>query len=246
MPMKPTMIAIGNFLFRWRNRVFPLIIVALFSLAVPPQAIFESENLESTKDIVAVLIASAGLALRGLVIGFAYIKRGGLNKRVYADDLVTEGIFSLCRNPLYVGNMLIYIGVFLMHGDPVVMVLGISLFAFIYQCIIYAEEAYLQQKFGSAYEAYCRDVPRWHVKFSHYRSATEGMAFDMKKVIVKDYTTMATTVAMLTVTEAYEYLALTDWRQHTDYLSILAGIALFCLVWTGVVRYFKKRPVRAA
>ena len=69
---------------------------------------------------MAVLIAMSGLAVRGVVIGLAYIKRGGLNKKVYAANLVTEGMFSVCRNPLYVGNMLIYTGEFLMFGNPLV------------------------------------------------------------------------------------------------------------------------------
>jgi protein-S-isoprenylcysteine O-methyltransferase Ste14 len=86
------------------------------------------------------------------------------SSRVYAKDLVTEGMFGVCRNPLYVGNMLVYIGIFLLHGDPLVAVAGIALFAFIYQCIVYAEEAFLEAKFADAYRAHCRDVPRWGLR----------------------------------------------------------------------------------
>lgn len=240
--MKSTMIAIGNFFFRWRNRVFPLIIIALFALAVPPQTLFASEQLEQFKDIVAVLIALSGLILRGTVIGYAYIKRGGLNKRVYADGLVTQGMFELCRNPLYVGNMLIYIGVFLMHGNLMVIALGITLFAFIYQCIIYAEETFLANKFGKQYAAYCADVPRWGITFGRFKTATQGMKFDFKKVIVKDYTTMATTIIMLALTESYEYLGTGNWQEHRPYLIGLGAVIVACGIWTLTVRYFKKRP----
>ena len=133
--MKNLMLSIGNFFFKYRNQAFPLIIVALFVAAPPAATVLGSATLERWKDAAALLIVSAGLILRATVIGYAYIKRGGLNKRVYAKDLVTEGMFGVCRNPLYVGNMLIYSGLFLFHGNPVVVAVGCLLFGFIYQCL---------------------------------------------------------------------------------------------------------------
>ena len=105
--MKNLMLSIGNFFFKYRNQAFPLIIVTLFVAAPPAATVLGSATLEQWKDAAALLIVFAGLILRATVIGYAYIKRGGLNKRVYAKDLVTEGMFGVCRNPLYVGNMLI-------------------------------------------------------------------------------------------------------------------------------------------
>ena len=59
-----------------------------------PSEIGGSVTAERVKDVVALLILLAGLALRATVIGYAYIQRGGLKKRVYASDLVTEGMFG--------------------------------------------------------------------------------------------------------------------------------------------------------
>lgn len=238
--MSALMIRIGDFFFRTRNHAFPLIMLGLYLLAVPPAEVFESVWLEHAKDILALLIALSGLAVRASVIGYAYIKRGGLNKKVYAEDLVTAGMFSLCRNPLYVGNMLIYCGVFLMHGNPEVMLLGIGFYAFIYQCIVLAEERYLANKFGGAYKAYCADVPRWLPKLSRYRAATEGMRFNARKVVMKDYTTMATTVIMLALTEMYEYLELPDVSMHLPYLTLLIATVVGMAVLVAVVRTLKK------
>jgi protein-S-isoprenylcysteine O-methyltransferase Ste14 len=190
--MKRIMISIGNFLFKYRNFLFPLYILALFLLFSPPaNQINGSKSAQLIQDLVAILIALSGLAVRGIVIGLAYIKRGGLNKKVYAANLVTEGMFSVCRNPLYVGNMLIYAGQFLMFGNHPCFAIGVLSFWFIYECIIAAEENYLRNKFGPAYDEYCRDVPRWMPKLSKLGEATTGMKFDWKKVIFKDYSTMA-------------------------------------------------------
>lgn len=120
------MIAIGNFLFRFRNQLFPAIIVVLFLLMPPPALVLDNPLLTLAKDAVAILVILAGLALRATVVGYQYIQRGGLRKKVYAKDLVTEGMFGVCRNPLYVGNMLLYCGVFLLHGNPLLIVIGIG------------------------------------------------------------------------------------------------------------------------
>ena len=111
----PTIIKIGDFFFKYRNKVFPLIIFIMFVLFSPTSS-FINERIENIKDIIACVISISGLVIRGIVIGYAYIKRGGRNKKVYATELVTEGMFTICRNPLYFGNMLIYGGVVLMHG----------------------------------------------------------------------------------------------------------------------------------
>ncbi|MBI1275906.1 phospholipid methyltransferase [bacterium] len=234
------MVRIGNSFFRHRNRSFPAIIFILYVLAVPVDTVFGSEMLEHIKDGFAILLALLGLMIRGTVIGFAYIKRGGLNKKVYAENLVTEGMFALCRNPLYVGNMLLYAGVFLMHGNLAVMLAGIGFFAFIYQCIIYAEEAYLLEKFGDAYRAYCKDVPRWWITFSRFGMATSDMEFNLGRVIEKDYPTITTTIAIIAMTEFYEEIGEASLAQHFGMEATLLAITVGIALWAGCVHWLKK------
>lgn len=239
--MKPWMIKIGNFLFRYRNRVFPFIILALFLLSAPPTQFFGSEIVEDTKDIVALAIAFAGLAVRAVTIGFAYIKRGGVDKKVYADRLVTGGMFGVCRNPLYLGNVIIYAGVFLMHGSPLVFVLGVASYLFIYSCIVSAEEVYLAGRFGEDYRAYCAEVPRWLPRLSRFRMSTAGMDFNIRRVILKDYTTIAATLIVLMLTEAYEYVWFDDPSEHRLYIAITGLIVVLASLMTVAVRIAKKR-----
>jgi|JI8StandDraft_2_1071088.scaffolds.fasta_scaffold17309_5 protein-S-isoprenylcysteine O-methyltransferase Ste14 len=232
--MKKSMILIGNFLFRYRNKLFPFIILALFAIAIPPAELFGNSALAHFKETIGIGLALAGLAVRGVVIGFAYIKRGGLNKKVYAENLVTQGMFSLCRNPLYFGNMLIYAGVFVMHGDPLVIVAGISLYMFIYQCIIYAEENYLQNKFGDAYADYCKDVPRWIPRITQFRQARAGMYFNWRRIFLKDYSTFASTAVTLCLVEIYEHFgtALAGHWLHIGFLVL--AMALVGITAAGI------------
>jgi protein-S-isoprenylcysteine O-methyltransferase Ste14 len=234
-------VGIGNFFFRYRNMAFPLVIVGLFMLAAPPRQVFGSEALEHAKDVLALLLAAAGLTVRASVIGYAYIKRGGRGKRVYAADLVTHGMFGLCRNPLYLGNLLICLGTFLMHGNPYVLIAGTAFYLFVYEAIVRAEEVYLSEKFGDQYRAYCSDVARWLPNIAGFRAATAGATFNLRRVIVKDYTTIATTVALLALTEAYEY-----WipaAAPSLYVGLLAAVALVFGMFALIVKQLKKRGI---
>ena len=235
------MIAIGNFLFRFRNQLFPAIIIVLFLLAPPPALVLDSPALTLAKDLAAVLVILAGLTLRATVVGYKYIQRGGLKKKVYAKDLVTEGMFGVCRNPLYVGNMLLYSGVFLLHGNPLLVVFGIGLFAFMYQCIVYAEEAFLDRTFGEAYQAYCRDVPRWALRMRNLAQSTEGMSFNVKRVIGKDYSTVSAAMIAILATEMYKFASNAPVEHNTRVLAALGVLMALVAISTAIVSYMKRR-----
>jgi protein-S-isoprenylcysteine O-methyltransferase Ste14 len=243
--VKACAIRIGRFFFRTRNKTFPLLIIAAFSLAVPPKTILGSEYLGNLEDFLAIGVAFAGLTVRASVIGFSYIKRGGVNKQVYANTLVTSGIFALCRNPLYLGNMAIYSAIFLMHGDLRVIALGIFLYFGIYQCIILAEEAYLGEKFGDAYTQYCQQTPRWLPRLvgigQRFSAATQNMNFNYRLVLAKDYSTVASTALALIFVESYEQLAAGAWVDNRATVLALALSAVGVGILAGIVRTLKKR-----
>jgi protein-S-isoprenylcysteine O-methyltransferase Ste14 len=239
-------IRIGNFFFRYRNAAFPIFIIALYALVPPPSEVFGSKRLELITDGLALAISVLGLATRAAVIGYAYIKRGGKGKRVYAADLVTEGLFGVSRNPLYLGNLLICVGMFLMHGNPYVFLFGTAVYVFVYACIVEAEEAYLGEKFGPAYRAYAADVPRWIPRFSRFREATEGMEFNFRRVTQTDYSTIATTLIVLALTEIYEELADRSLTGDALALSFLFGCVVLCGLFVLAVKIAKKGPLRAS
>lgn len=239
MTMKRFMIPIGDFLFKWRNQLFPVITLLAFIAVKPSNVFFGREDLEPLRDLIAIAVMAAGLAMRSVVIGYAYIQRGGLKKKVYASALVTSGMFGVCRNPLYVGNMLICIAVFIMHGAPVIVIGGPLLFAFIYQSIIYAEERFLVEKFGAEYLAYCAEVPRWGLRMSRFGESTEGMRFDLRKALRADYATILIGVFMLAAVELYERLAYPD-EERGIAVAVLAAVMVFAVVAAIAFHYYKK------
>jgi len=182
-PLKTTMIKIGGFLFRWRDYLFPLTVLMLFAAVTPAKTIFGSAALEHNTDIVALLLILSGVLIRMLVIGYVMVHRNGVAKVVHANELYTKGMFGLCRNPLYLGNILIYVGAFLLHGAWPVAIGGTALFLFVYYSIIFSEENYLQGRFGEDYTTYRNHTPRLLPRLSNWNASTAGMKFQWLRAL---------------------------------------------------------------
>ena len=136
---------------------------------------------------VGLAIALLGQLVRMLTIGMAYIVRGGRNRRIFAEGLVTDGLFSHCRNPMYVGNILLVIGMSILSNSLFAVLVMIPLFLFIYQAITLAEENFLRNKFGSGFDDYCTQVNRWLPKLKGIGSTFKNNSFDLTKVLFKEY-----------------------------------------------------------
>lgn len=101
------------------------------------------------------LILAANAAQRFIEAGTSYHPR-----RPNA-TLVTSGLYQYSRNPMYIGQIIMYAGLALAMASPWAFVI---LPAFIYYLRYYAisrEEAYLRRRFGRAYEDYAAQAPRW-------------------------------------------------------------------------------------
>lgn len=75
--------------------------------------------------------------------------------------LVTSGVFSVSRNPLYLGGVCILVGIALALNLPWVFVLLLPAFVACHFVLIAPEETYLAAKFGDEYRVYAARVARW-------------------------------------------------------------------------------------
>lgn len=232
-------VQIGDWFFKYRNIAFPAMLLALFT-GLPPTPFLGSPVIDAWADMLGLLLALAGSGLRAWVIGLAYIKRGGLDKKVHADTLVSSGMFAVCRNPLYVGNALVLLGLFVVHNNPLAYIIGLLFFGVAYWGIVAAEEKFLAEKFGDDYRAYCARVNRFWPDFTHYREAVEGMDFNWRRIVIKDYSTVYTWVAGMMVLIAWEH---TYWSGGS-FLDALSSILIPLGIATAIVllvRILKKR-----
>jgi protein-S-isoprenylcysteine O-methyltransferase Ste14 len=153
-------LALGRFVFRYRNALAPSA-VGLTLAATVPLAFGGDDGPDLALDAFGILVALAGQALRVLVIGLAYIKRGGRDKTIAADRLVCEGVFAHSRNPLYLGNILLITGLLLIWNSPVAYVVVLSVVTLSFFSIVRTEETFLRSRFGAEYEIYCARVNRF-------------------------------------------------------------------------------------
>ena len=233
------MIRVGNFLFTGRDLLFPLAFLTI-ALASSPRAPFGSERADLVLDAVGLGVVLAGQALRAAVIGLAYIRRGGKDKKVYADHLVQDGLFAHSRNPLYAGNMLVFLGLFMVLNSSAGYLFGVPFFYLAYLAITLAEEDYLRGQFGMVYEDYCRRVNRFIPSLRGLGATMRSMAFDWKRVVRKEYGStfgwITTTIALL----VWESIARRGWSLTAPRARVLALVWLAALAGYGLARYLKK------
>jgi protein-S-isoprenylcysteine O-methyltransferase Ste14 len=234
------MIQIGNFFFKYRNLIFILLYLALF---IPSPPIFSKEafgtNYYLWPIIIGLTITVTGQLIRGVTIGLAYIIRGGKDGKVYAEDLVTQGIFNHCRNPLYVGNILMLAGVGILSNSLIYLLVFIPFFLFVYQAIVLAEENFLRNKFGEKFNNYCKRVNRWIPGLNGIGKTFKGMHFKWRRWILKEYNTQYVWLTGITLILLFKYPELTDndtqWRNRLLAIILPALLLLYFLV-----RYLKK------
>ncbi|MGF1923343.1 MAG: methyltransferase family protein [Bacteroidia bacterium] len=234
------MITIGNFFFKYRNFLFIFLYLALF---IPSSELFTAqqfgENYQYYPLIIGLFITIFGQLIRGVTIALAYIVRGGKDKKVHADDLVTQGIFNHCRNPLYVGNILMLIGVGILINSLLFTAVFIPLFLFIYQAIVLAEENFLRNKFGEQFNLYCKKVSRWLINFNGITRTIGGMKFNGKRWLIKEYNTQTVWMLGIVVILLFYYPNLT--HNDSDLRNLIFAISCVVLaVYYLSIRYLKK------
>ena len=80
-------------------------------------------------------------------------------------ELVAAGFYRYVRNPMYVGVLAVILGHFLWFGYWNLLVYAILVFLSFHTFVTYYEEPVLKRKFGTAYEDYLQNVPRWIPRF---------------------------------------------------------------------------------
>jgi len=77
------------------------------------------------------------------------------------NDLITTGVFSVSRNPLYLGGVSVLVGIALAFNLPWVLLLLLPAIVACHYLLIAPEERYLAAKFGEHYQRYTATVGRW-------------------------------------------------------------------------------------
>ena len=229
-------VRVGNFFFRYRNALFPVVII-FAAVALRPKIMFDNPLADRALRLTGACLALLGQTVRLLTIGFEYIHRGGKDGRVYAGRLVKGGVFGLVRNPMYIGNVLIAIGMIMYLGSALGYLLLIPFFLFVYMALIAAEEAYLWKTFGSEYAEYCAKVNRLVPRLDNLEAAFSGMSFNWRRSLKKDLGTIVGLTIGFVLTPVWRSASLYGWdTAKTPALQALAILIVLTLIYLLLLR----------
>ena len=218
-------VTVGNFFFQYRNYLFPVVFVVA-ALTLRPSIMFGSPLADRLIGACGMVIVLLGEAVRLVTIGFEYIHRGGKEGRVYAGRLVQGGVFGLVRNPMYIGNVLIAVGMTMFLRSPLGYIILIPLFLFLYQSLIAAEETYLRDRFGVDYKDYCTNVARFVPRFDRIPQAFSGMRFDWRRSLRKDLGTIVGLIMGLILIPVWRSYFLYGWSATRAAISFPLKLSL--------------------
>ena len=106
---------------------------------------------------IALIIIGEAIRLAGVAAAGTVTRRRSRN----VQRLVTYGIFAWARNPLYIGNFLVWMGFVTISGVLWFLPAAVLLFAVEYELIVRYEEGVLESIFGRDYLDYKNCTPRW-------------------------------------------------------------------------------------
>src|SRR3989338_3378397 len=178
----------GNFLFRVRSYLM-ILLVPFIIMAFPHSESIDlryGETAQLAWELFCIAVALTGLLLRALTLGWiAYGTSMRSTTAIQTAGLNTDGMYSVVRPPLYLGNFLIVLGV-LMFVEVWQLVAVYFLFFFVcYGPILFAEENFLKEKFVAAFEAWHRSTPAMIPNFKLWKAPRS--TFSLKKVLRREY-----------------------------------------------------------
>ena len=231
--------AAGHALFRCRDVLVPLAVVLLV-IGARRDDFLAPPALDRWLDALGALAIAAGLAIRALVMATSAIRRSGVHRRVVAPTLFDTGPYAWCRNPLYLANATILIGLTLLFDSRWMVGLALPAALLGIRSIVAAEERVLLATFGDRYRDYCRRVPRFLPRPPSPSGAAP--AYDWRRALRKEHGTAFAAVSVALAFAAAEDAARLGraawhWREPMWLGTWLLAAALW-----AAVRIWKHAP----
>jgi protein-S-isoprenylcysteine O-methyltransferase Ste14 len=230
----------GNKLFRYRGQI-PVI---LFVLAIPVIYFTDTSGLtEQTKTILtwfAIFLSVLGFWIRSVAIATTPAGTSGRNTKEgqVAESLNTTGIYSMIRHPLYLGNYLMWIGIVLFTYNFWFVIVVSLLYWLYYERIMFAEERFLERKFGDDYMDWANQTPSFLPGFSKYKKNV--IPFSTKTVLRREYSgALATVIGFVFIDDLRRYFTTGGFELETPWHYALLAIAAIALILRSLKHYTK-------
>ncbi len=225
-------VKIGNFLFKHRS-LTPIPLIILVFIIFRPIDLGKKNILIN---LVGLLISLLGEIVRIIAVGYAHKGTSGRESYLRADRLNISGIYSIVRNPLYIGNFFIFTGLVIVFFNIFAVFTFVIFLILQYYFVILAEESFLKEKYGLEYEIYCQQVNRIIPTFRGYKKNQNP--FNLKKVVFKENDSVFNMLVMYLLVLLYKEKVFSGIIRN-PFLYIIPGVVL-SIVYI-VVKVIKKR-----
>lgn len=189
MALKEELKKQGDFLFKYRSYLpLFLIIIGVLVKVYRSAGINELVYAERWNWVVMIslMVGLLGQFIRILTVGYTPKDTSGRNttEGQVANTLNTQGLYSLIRNPLYLGNYFMWVAVAMLTGSISFVIIFSLVFWIYYERIVFAEEEFLREKFGEVYLEWADQTPPFIP--IHWNYVPPKISFSWKKVLKKE------------------------------------------------------------
>jgi protein-S-isoprenylcysteine O-methyltransferase Ste14 len=117
----------------------------------------------------AVLMLAGGIL--ALICAGVFVARGRGTPALFdaPREFVAIGPYRYCRNPMYIGGLLLLMGFGLYERSVSILIMAVVLFGVVHLLVVCYEEPTLRKSFGGPYQQYCKEVRRWIPKLRPQR-----------------------------------------------------------------------------
>lgn len=109
---------------------------------------------------IVVSVIGVILILFGILLWFYAVIVQKIDEAIKEGILVTSGVYSIVRNPIYSAFIIVFTGILIMANNIFLLILPIIFWGVLTILLKQTEEKWLMEKFGGEYVEYCKNVNR--------------------------------------------------------------------------------------
>jgi protein-S-isoprenylcysteine O-methyltransferase Ste14 len=192
----------GRRLFQLRG-VMPLVLIVPLGFAIAHMVSFRlrwGEHVEDLWLLGCACLSGIGLLMRCATVGYAPAGTSGRGRGAPgAATLNTLGMYSIVRNPLYLANAIMWLGVALGTTSLWFAALSMLVYWVYIERVISAEEAFLIERFGATYQSWMASTPCFLPRLSLWRPPAVG--FSLRAVLRREYPALIALGVLFTLVE---------------------------------------------
>ena len=230
----------GNWLFKYRGTLplillFIGIVIYIHTKLYPKPFMPEEKPYETYYELFCLLVSLSGFFIRIYTLGYTPANTSGRNTiSQVADYLNVTGVYSIVRHPLYIGNFLMWLGIAFLTFNMWFIIVFCLIYWIYYERIIFTEEQFLRQKFGTSYTDWANNTPAFFPKLSNF--IKPSLPFSWKKVLKKEKNGF---LALFLIFSGFNIIGEVIKQQNQfNYLYII--ICIISIILYCVLKYLKK------